>query len=293
MEKSNYVVGLGEILWDCNEGKLTLGGAPANFAYHVNQFGLNAMIVSAIGKDGLGADIEKKLKRAKLQYLLPHVPYKTGKVCVRIAGNGIPAYKILENVAWDNIPSSSEMEDLARHTQAVCFGSLAQRNEMSRSTIYAFLDAMPAGALRVFDINLRQQWYTREIIETSLRKANILKINDDELLIVQRLFGYRDMTQEETCRRMMKDYQLQILILTCGEKGSYVFAGQEMSFLSTPKIKVVDTVGAGDSFTASFIASILLGKTFREAHRIAVDVSAFICTKAGAMHTIPVEKKDY
>ena len=150
---------------------------------------------------------------------------------------------------------------------------------------------MPYDALRIFDINLRQNWYSKEVIKTSLQKANVLKINDDELLIIQRMFGYIDITQENTCRLIMRDYQLDMLILTCGDKGSYIFTKDEMSYLSTNNIKVVDTVGAGDSFTASFIASILLGKTILEAHRIAVNVSAFVCTQKGATPIIPSNLK--
>ena len=150
---------------------------------------------------------------------------------------------------------------------------------------------MPSDALRIFDINLRQNWYTEEIIKTSLQKANVLKINDDELLIIQRMFGYIDITQENTCRLIMRDYQLDMLILTCGDKGSYIFTKDEMSYLSTNNIKVVDTVGAGDSFTASFIASMLKGKTIHEAHRIAVNVSAFVCTQKGATPIIPSNLK--
>ena len=150
---------------------------------------------------------------------------------------------------------------------------------------------MPSDALRIFDINLRQKWYTEEVIKTSLQKANVLKINDDELLIIQRMFGYIDITQENTCRLIMRDYQLDMLILTCGDKGSYIFTKDEMSYLSTNDIEVVDTVGAGDSFTASFIASMLKGKTIHEAHRIAVNVSAFVCTQAGATPIIPSNLK--
>lgn len=284
----NYIVGIGEVLWDHFEDKdnYVLGGAPFNFAYHVNQFGLNSLVISAIGNDKLGQKLEADVKEKNVPYMLEHLNLPTGVVNIKEV-DGKPRYDILTERAWDYIPNTEQLKEIAANTKAACFGSLAQRSETSRNSIFAFLDAMPSDALRIFDINLRQKWYTEEVIKTSLQKANVLKINDDELLIIQRMFGYIDITQENTCRLIMRDYQLDMLILTCGDKGSYIFTKDEMSYLSTNDIKVVDTVGAGDSFTASFIASILLGKTILEAHRIAVNVSAFVCTQKGATPIIP------
>ena len=288
----NYIVGIGEVLWDHFEDKdnYVLGGAPFNFAYHVNQFGLNSLVISAIGNDKLGQKLEADVKKKNVPYMLERLNLPTGVVNVKEV-DGKPRYDILTERAWDYIPNTEQLKEIAANTKAVCFGSLAQRSETSRNSILAFLDAMPSDALRIFDINLRQNWYTEEVIKTSLQKANVLKINDDELLIIQRMFGYIDITQENTCRLIMRDYQLDMLILTCGDKGSYIFTKDEMSYLSTNDIKVVDTVGAGDSFTASFIASMLKGKTIHEAHRIAVNVSAFVCTQAGATPIIPDKLK--
>lgn len=288
----NYIVGIGEVLWDFfeDQDKYVLGGAPFNFAYHVNQFGLNSLVISAIGNDKLGQKLEADVKKKNVPYMLEHLNLPTGVVNIKEV-DGKPRYDILTERAWDHIPNTEQLKEIAANTKAACFGSLAQRSETSRNSIFAFLDAMPSDALRIFDINLRQKWYTEEVIKTSLQKANVLKINDDELLIIQRMFGYIDITQENTCRLIMRDYQLDMLILTCGDKGSYIFTKDEMSYLSTNDIKVVDTVGAGDSFTASFIASILLGKTILEAHRIAVNVSAFVCTQEGATPIIPSNLK--
>ncbi len=284
----NYIVGIGEVLWDHFEDKdnYVLGGAPFNFAYHVNQFGLNSLVISAIGNDKLGQKLEADVKKKNVPYMLEHLNLPTGVVNIKEV-DGKPRYDILTERAWDYIPNTEQLKEIAANTKAACFGSLAQRSETSRNSIFAFLDAMPSDALRIFDINLRQNWYTEEVIKTSLQKANVLKINDDELLIIQRMFGYIDITQENTCRLIMRDYQLDMLILTCGDKGSYIFTKDEMSYLSTNDIEVVDTVGAGDSFTASFIASMLKGKTIHEAHRIAVNVSAFVCTQKGATPIIP------
>lgn len=288
----NYIVGIGEVLWDYFEDKddYVLGGAPFNFAYHVNQFGLNSVVISAIGNDKLGQNLEADVRKKNVPYMLERLNLPTGVVNVKEV-DGKPRYDILTERAWDYIPNTEQLKEIAANTKAVCFGSLAQRSETSRNSIFAFLDAMPSDALRIFDINLRQNWYSKEVIKTSLQKANVLKINDDELLIIQRMFGYIDITQENTCRLIMRDYQLDMLILTCGDKGSYIFTKDEMSYLSTNDIEVVDTVGAGDSFTASFIASMLKGKTIHEAHRIAVNVSAFVCTQEGATPIIPDELK--
>lgn len=297
-----YVIGIGEALFDCLPEGRKLGGAPANFAYHVSQFGLNGCAISAIGNDELGREIIDKFKTVHLKHILPVVEQPTGTVKVTLDEKGVPQYEICLGVAWDNIPLTNEMLEIAHQAQAACFGSLAQRSERSRETIQAFLDAMPADALRVFDINLRQSWYTAEVIAESLSRANILKINDEELdVVATMLLGIstipgkliaEDVDQtRHVCRELIARYNLDMLILTCGAIGSYVFTASEESYVATPKVQVADTVGAGDSFTATFVAQLLLGKTIREAHEKAVVVSAFVCTQRGAMPTLPEELK--
>lgn len=288
MEKNNrYVVGLGEALWDVlPEGK-KLGGAPANFAYHAGQFGLQTIAVSALGEDALSEETVLQLEEKKLNYEMPRVPYPTGTVLVELDAEGIPTYDIKENVAWDNIPFSESIENIARHAQAVCFGSLAQRNVVSRETIYKFLDSTPSDCVKIFDINLRQQFYTKEVIQESLKRCNILKINDEELITIGRMFGYPGLDIENKCFLILGKYNLDMLVLTCGVNGSYVFTPGKVSYQPTPKVEVADTVGAGDSFTGSFCAAILRGKTVEEAHQLAVRVSAYVCTQNGAMPQIP------
>ena len=239
-----YVIGIGEALWDVlPEGK-KLGGAPANFAYHARQFGLEGIAVSAIGHDALGEEIVEAFEEHRLPYHLARVEYPTGTVQVTLDAQGVPQYEIKTDVAWDNIPFDEELAALAADCKAVCFGSLAQRSEVSRNTIGAFLDAVPADCLKVFDINLRQSFYTKEVLEASFQRCDILKIN----------------------------------------------AGG-MSYQVTPKVEVADTVGAGDSFTGSFIGSILQGKSVAVAHETAVKVSAYVCTQKGAMPVVPEELK--
>ncbi|MCK8620914.1 carbohydrate kinase family protein [Prevotella sp. E13-27] len=286
-----YVVGLGEVLWDVlPEGK-KLGGAPANFAYHAGQFlGMNNTIaVSALGEDKLADETIEALKEHGLNDLLPRVPYPTGTVQVQLDEQGIPTYDIKENVAWDNIPFDDDIAEIARNCRAVCFGSLAQRNVVSRETIQKFLDATPDDCLKIFDINLRQQFYTQEILRESFQRCNILKINDEELVLIGRMFGYPGLDIENKCWLILGKYNLDMLVLTCGTNGSYVFTPGHVSFQETPKVKVADTVGAGDSFTGSFVGSILNGKSVPEAHSTAVQVSAYVCTQNGAMPTYPEE----
>lgn len=287
----DMVVGMGEALWDVlPEGK-KIGGAPANFAYHVSQFGLNSAVVSAVGEDALGDEIVENFTSKGLNHLIERVPYPTGTVQVEIDQAGVPQYEIKENVAWDNIPYTAHLETLATRTKAVCFGSLAQRNVVSRNTINRFLDAMPQDddTLVVFDVNLRQGFYNNEILCNSMKRCNILKINDEELVTVSLMFGYPGIDLQDKCWILLGKYNLKMLILTCGINGSYVFTPGTVSFQPTPKVEVADTVGAGDSFTAAFIASILKGKTVAEAHCAAVQTSAFVCTKKGAMPILPSE----
>ena len=287
-----YIVGLGEALWDVlPEGK-KLGGAPANFAYHAGQFGLDTIAISALGEDDLAEETIEALKEHNLNYLMPRVPYPTGTVQVTLAEGGIPTYEIKEGVAWDNIPYTDEMAEIAKNARAVCFGSLAQRNGVSRESIRKFLAETPADCLKICDINLRQQFYSKEILEDSFKLCNILKINDEELVVVNRMFGYDGLDMRQTCEKMVQDYGLKMLVLTCGTNGSYVFTDDGLtSFQDTPKVEVADTVGAGDSFTGSFCACILNGKPVQEAHKTAVAVSAFVCTQNGAMPIVPNELK--
>jgi len=189
-------------------------------------------------------------------------------------------------VAWDNIPFTPEIEEIAANCRAVCYGSLAQRNVVSRENIQRFLDATPSDCMKIFDINLRQQFYNKEIIQQSMRRCNILKINDEELVTIGRMFGYPGLDIENKCWLILGKYDLDMLVLTCGTNGSYVFTRGQMSFQETPKVEVADTVGAGDSFTGSFCAAILNGKPVPEAHELAVKVSAYVCTQNGAMPTL-------
>ena len=279
------IVGIGEALWDCLPEGRKLGGAPANFAYHVAQFGWHSVVVSAVGNDALGDEILQVFRDVKLDSHISRVEQPTGTVQVTLSKDGIPSYEICEDVAWDNIPWTEELAALAARTRAVCFGSLAQR----RQTIMHFLASMEEDTERICDINLRQHFYTLDVIEESLRHATMLKLNDEEIVVLAELLGLGGSTEEQ-CRQILNRYpRLRLLVLTCGAIGSYVFSTDETSYIETPRVSVADTVGAGDSFTATFVASILAGASVGEAHRKAVAVSAYVCTQQGAMPKLPKE----
>lgn len=276
------IIGLGEILWDMLPTGKQLGGAPANFAYHVCRLGGNGWAVSAISDDELGREIKSTLSAKKLNTILEEVNEPTGTVQVTLNAAGVPTYDITEGVAWDHIPFTERIGDLAKETSAVCFGTLAQRSPESRATIHEFIENMPDGSLKVYDINLRQNYYDEKIISDSLRLADILKINDEELEIVSKMLSLSG-TQEERCRAISRAFNLKFVILTKGGDGSEVVLEDKVHISRPGKIDIVDTVGAGDSFTAAFILAYLRGESLEKAHTLATEVSSYVCTKAGAM----------
>lgn len=284
------VIGMGEALWDVLPEGRKIGGAPANFAFHAGQAGMDARVVSAVGRDALGDETLLTLQQKGLNTdAVARVDFPTGVVQVTLSEGGIPQYDICEGVAWDNIPFTPALDELARNAQAVCWGSLAQRSEVSRNCIYRFLDAMPSeqGRLKVFDINLRQHFYSLDVIEASCQRANVLKINEEELVIVSELLRLGTPQVEQQCRLLMERFSLDMLVLTCGSNGSYIFTPVETSFRVTPLVQVADTVGAGDSFTATLVADLLKGEPVGVAHEHAVQLAAYVCTQQGAMAEWP------
>ncbi len=275
------IVGIGEILWDMLPAGKSLGGAPANFAYHSACLGAEAWAVSAIGDDPLGHEILDVLKTKQLHALLAMSSRPTGIVQVELNAGGVPTYNIMENVAWDNIPFTPEMEALAARTDAVCFGSLVQRMN-SRDSVRKFIEATPTSALKVFDINLRQHYYCQDVIEASLRMSDILKINDEEIRIVADLLSL-DGDDEQVCRKLIDTYSLRLVILTKGAQGSVVVTSDEVFSQPAGKVHVIDTVGAGDSFTAAFVNAYLQGLPITQAQKLANDTAAIVCSHKGAM----------
>lgn len=278
--KQPLILGIGEIVWDCLPAGRKLGGAPVNFAYHAMQLGAESFPVSAVGADALGKETLRQcaLYGIRTDYIQTNA-LPTSRVLVSLDADGVPSYEIVENVAWDALEATPGVLSLAGRADAVCWGSLSQRSEASRRAVQQILGAVPAGAMKVFDINLRQHYYSREIIEASLRQANVLKLNEDELPMVLTLTGAADI------HGLVSRYSLDYLVFTCGAAFSEVHGPEGvLSHLETPKVKVADTVGAGDCFTAAFVTSLLRGASPQEAHRRAVSLSAWLCTRPGAIN---------
>ena len=286
MEKNDLVIGLGEILWDKFGETKRLGGAPANFAYHASRFGHKGLVVSAIGNDADGDDIVAELDRKRLAHHLERVDSPTGTVDVDLTDANNPIYTINTDVAWSHIPFTEKLAQIAADTKAVCFGSLAQWGPVTRETVKRFLDATPEGCMKVFDVNLRQSYYTKELLQDSFRRCDILKLNIDELQTVARLFGFEVWDRQRTCMDVMAMAGCRILIVTMGSEGSEILWEGGRSFLETPTVNVKSTVGAGDAFTGAFVGSLLKGASIREAHGVAVQVAAYVCTREGAMPPI-------
>ena len=275
------IVGIGEILWDMLPSGKALGGAPANFAYHAGRLGEEGWAVSAVGDDALGREILDLVESKGLRNLIAVTDKPTGTVQVTLDARGVPAYNIMEDVAWDNIPFTPEMEELAKRADAVCFGSLVQRMN-SCSSVMRFIRAMRPDALKVFDINLRQHYYSCEVLEESLMLADILKINDEEIRIVAGMLGLSD-DAVTACRELIGNFGLRLVILTKGPEGSEVITADKVIPQGVDDVEIVDTVGAGDSFTAAFTVAYLRGDTLAEAQRLASATASYVCSRKGAM----------
>lgn len=278
--KHPVIIGVGELLWDMlPEGKRA-GGAPINFVYHATRLGAQGYAVSAVGNDALGDEILAELEKSGIKYCISRNDHPTGYVKV-VLNDGIPSYDIVEGVAWDYLTVSAEAEELVKRADAVCFGTLALRSPQSKQAIETLLSFAPKDALRFFDVNLRGNYYSAELIDELLKKANVFKINDDEIEVLKKLFGFSG-TVDEICRTFISRYGLKYMIFTAGDKFSAIYTPSEKSWLPTPKVKVADTVGAGDSFSGAFVYNILTGKSLAQAHKAAVDIAAFVSTKSGA-----------
>ena len=275
------IVGIGEILWDMLPSGKALGGAPANFAYHATRLGEEGWAVSAIGPDALGREIMDIVTEKRLKNIISLTDKPTGTVQVELDARGVPTYTIMEGVAWDHIPFTPEMEALAQRADAVCFGSLVQRMS-SRESVLRFLRATRPNALKVFDINLRQHYYSPEVLEESLKIADILKINDEEIRIVADMFGLGG-DDVSVSRALIDRYALRLVILTKGAQGSEVITVDDTLPQPAGEAEVVDTVGAGDSFTAAFVVAYLRGASLADAQRLASDTAAYVCSCKGAM----------
>jgi fructokinase len=282
------VVGVGEVLWDMLPGGKQLGGASANFAYHAQMLGAEAWLVSCVGNDALGREILERLQA--MQLLSDGVTVDafapTGTVAIELASDGQPKFTIRENVAWDHIMASDFARTTVARADAVCFGSLAQRSEISRAAIRSLVASTRRDALRIFDINLRQNFFSLEIIEASLQLANILKINDEELPILAKFFGLRGGPKQQLAE-LAHRFELQMVALTCGARGSLFYSKGHYSEAAGLPACVVDTVGAGDSFTAMLAMGLLAGWELDRINRCANEVAAYVVSQPGATPQLP------
>lgn len=281
-------IGLGEILWDLLPSGKQLGGAPANFAFHAQALGATSAVVSAVGRDELGTEILDRLRGLGLdtRYVAVDPRHPTGTVSVSLDAAGVPSYVIHADVAWDFIPDSQGLRELAGRAQVICFGSLAQRSPVSRGTVHAFLGASRPEALRIFDINLRQHYYTAEAVRASLALATVLKINDEELPRVAELLGLpRD--EGGTMRALFERFPLRVVALTRGGRGSSLYAPGDVSHHAGFPVAIVDTVGAGDAFTAALAMGLLRGRPLARINELANRLAAFVCSQPGATPVVP------
>ncbi len=282
------VTGIGEILWDEFPDGKRLGGAPANFAFHAGQLGANSIVISRVGNDPPGNEIKSLLKQKNISNIIQTDPiHPTGRVSVQTDKNGSPEYVIHENSAWDFITNLAEAETLKDRTDAICYGSLAQRNSVSADSIQEYITSIDKKCLKIFDINLRQDYYTAQNISKLLNMANILKLNQDELDIISNMF--LSSKNESMCLKELKSiFSLDFIILTKGEKGSRIFKNEyEESIYKSNPVKVKDSVGAGDSYTAAAAIGFLNGYSLDKINKIASSIASYVCTQKGATPTIP------
>ena len=288
MANNFLVAGLGEVLWDCFPDQQRLGGAPANFACHVSQFGIEAVPISCVGDDELGQKARSEIKSRGVDndYVFQNSDHPTGTVKVTLDDDAKPSYSITENVAWDHIPSSPDLLTLAKKLDAVGFGTLAQRGEESKATIQNVLAAMPDDALKILDVNLRGDYYSKEVLAESLELANVVKLSDEELPVIAKFF---DLTGDvdQQLKLLVEQFDLRLAAYTMGSDGSKLVSPAETDVAKAVKVKSIDSVGAGDSFTAALTAGMLHKLSLKKCNELANQVAAFVCSHNGACPTLP------
>ena len=284
MTRPAIMIGLGEVLWDLLPSGKVLGGAPANFAYMANVLGDEGIVVSRVGNDDLGREARAAMQKLGLSTL--HVQedtqYPTGMVSVQIDAAGQPEFKIKDSVSWDFLEWTPAWADLAARADVICFGSLAQRSPISRATVQRFLEAAPERTLRIYDVNLRESFYSRELLQESLKLSHIAKLNDEELFRVSDLLGLAPRSEEVRARGLLVEYGLQLICVTRGARGSLLVAKDKTVEHRGFNIKVADAVGAGDAFTACLAHHYIRGESLEDISESANRFAAWVATQVGA-----------
>lgn len=282
------VIGIGEALWDLLPRGPQLGGAPANFAFHACQLGAESRIITRIGNDEDGRRMLQRFEEMDIDcstvQVDDHLP--TGAARVAFEPDGSPRFTIVDGVAWDSLALTDEALEAVRNANAVCFGTLAQRTAEAASVIHSLLAETPQSSVRVFDINLRQGFYNREMLDRSLKSANILKLNEHELTVLLPMFGLRG-NMRQMASQLADRYNLNLVALTRAEHGSLLYQRGDWSEFPGRKVDVLDTIGAGDAFTAALVLGLLNQLPLDDIHRIAADVASFVCSQPGATPPLP------
>lgn len=278
-------VGLGEVLWDVFPTGPRFGGAPANFCCSAASL-LNdqaeVWMVSAVGDDDLGERAIRSLQENGVGTKYMQVaPQATGRVDIELDDSGIATYEFAEDSAWDHLRWNPDLQRLASRTDAVCFGTLGQRNEGTQQVIRRFLTSVPQAALKVFDINLRPPFFSDEVIEQSLQLCNVLKLNDSELPVLRKQYQLPD-SAEQAIRTLADRFDLSCVVYTCGADGAACLRDDRYTTVASEPVEVIDTVGAGDAFTAAFVAGLLANTSTEALLRKASRVAAYVCSQPGA-----------
>lgn len=279
------VIGLGEVLWDHLPERTCLGGAPANFAYITTLMGDQGIVASRVGEDSPGLEALRRMEELGLNidYVQTDRKNPTGAVRVHLDSHGLPRFEIAHPVAWDSLEWTPEWQLLAQMADAVCFGSLAQRSEESRATVRHFLEATSPDTMKVFDVNLRQSYYSQEVLSESMRLADIVKLNDEELPKIMGLNGVPHKDDLSSARWLIRTHDLKLVCITRGGRGSLLVRGSDSSEHPGFRVRVADTVGSGDAFTAGLVHEYLQGASLGLMNEVANLVGAWVASEVGAM----------
>jgi fructokinase len=287
---SSKIIGIGEVLWDLLPVGPQLGGAPANFAFHAHQLGADVQVITRVGNDEYGHQVLRRFGGMDIDVATVQVDQQlpTGTASVVLGPDGTPRFTIRDHVAWDSLTLTSEALEAVQSAHAISFGTLAQRAGAASSVIQQLVAATPAASLRVFDVNLRQGFHSREILERSLTAANVLKLSDGELAVLSPILELNGNVSQKI-EQLAERFDLLLVAFTRGERGSLLYQRGDWSDRPGQKLDIVDTIGAGDAFTAALVMGLLNQFSLEDIHQIAADVAAFVCSQPGATPILPAE----